>query len=238
MYTNVMDTELDTALLSKSPIKVMIVDDQPLLRQALIDLLKKYTYFDIVGEADNGREAVRLALEIKPDVIIMDIAMPQMNGLEATRQIKEKLPSVAILVLTIYDDPEDILGILEAGAAGYLMKDVFGSTVINAIMSIVAGERVLSESILNQVLKCASRYPFKPLRIDTNEKLTTRELEILKLLVKGISNRDIANALGLERNTVRSHLATIFSKLRVSSRTEAVTVGLRSGLLTNNDLEF
>jgi two-component system, NarL family, response regulator LiaR len=226
-------------LLSKSQIiNIMVVDDQPLLRQALTDLLKKYVDFNIIGEAGDGEEAVRLALEHKPDVIIMDIAMPRMNGLEATRQIKQKLPSVSILVLTIYDDLEDIMGILEAGAAGYLLKDVFGEMVINAVRSIVAGESVLSTNILNKVLKYVNGYPSKPTRLEHFEALTTRELEILKLLVKGISNKDIAIQLGLEVNTIRNHLAIIFSKLRVSSRTEAVTVGLKSGLLNTKDLDY
>lgn len=231
-----MNSEVNMTLFDKSQIKIMIVDDQPLLRQALTELLMKYSEFTIVAEASDGVEAVKLAIEFKPDVIIMDIAMPKMNGLEATRQIKEKLPSIAILILTIYDDPEDILGILEAGAAGYLMKDVFGEAVINAIKSIIAGERVLSEKILNHVLKFASGYPFGALSSDDYGKLTKREFEILKLLAKGISNKDIANVLGLEINTIRSHLYAIFSKLRVSSRTEAVIIGLKIGLITNRDL--
>jgi two-component system, NarL family, response regulator LiaR len=231
-----MLTNLDTKTLHKTQTKVMIVDDQPLLRQALTYVLKKCDEFSIVGEAADGEEAVQLALEHKPDIIIMDIAMPRMNGWEATRRIKEQLPSVAILVLTIYDDPEDIIGILEAGAAGYLMKDVFGDAVVSAIKSIVNGERVLSDSIIKHLLKYTRKHPIKPKQFDSHEKLTMREIEILKLLASGISNKDIANVLGLEVSTVRSHLAIIFSKLRVGSRTEAVTFGIRSGLLTDEDL--
>jgi two-component system, NarL family, response regulator LiaR len=223
-------------LFSKSKTKIMVVDDQPLMRQALIELLTKYSEFTVVAEAADGVEAVELAMKLNPDVIIMDIAMPKMNGYEATRRIKEKFPSIAILILTIYDDPEDIMGILEVGAAGYLMKDVLGDAVINAIRSIIIGERVLSEKVLNQVLRFAPTFSTNLPNSNDYESLTKRELEILKLLVKGISNKDIAKALGLEINTIRSHLATIFSKLRVGSRTEAVTVGLRIGLLNKKDL--
>lgn len=214
----------------------MIADDHPLLRQALRHLLAKYRDLKVIAEANDGEEAVKLTAELMPDVVVMDIAMPKLNGLEATRQIKARCPSVAVLVLTVHSDIEYVLGILEAGAAGYLMKSVFGEEVIGAIRSVVAGETILSPPVLKQILKYACRCPIKPVRLDTKEKLSIRELEILKLLCKGTSNKDIARFLSLSERTVKSYLVNIFSKLRVSSRTEAVIIGLKHGFLNMDDL--
>ncbi len=230
-------SNIDPGRVSKNKITILIADDQPLLRQALRNLLEKYEDFKIIAEASNGEEAVQLATELIPDVVIMDIAMPKLNGLEATRQIKAKCSQVAILVLTVHDDIGYILGILEAGAAGYLMKTVFGKEVINAIRSTVTGETVLSAPVSKQLLKYAHRYPIKPFHLDARQKLSTRELEILKLLAKGISNKDIAQFLNIGERTVKSYLVDIFNKLGVSSRTEAVITGLRHGFLNIDELE-
>jgi len=215
----------------------LIADDHPLLRQALRHFLEKYEDFEIIAEAGDGEEAVKLVEEMTPDVVVMDIAMPKLNGLEATRQIKAKCPAVAVLVLTVHSDIEYILGILDAGAAGYLIKNVFGEEVVNAIRSVVTGETILSAPVLSQLLKCARRYPTRPFHLDAKEKLSTRELEILKLLSKGIRNKDIARFLNLSERTVKSLLVDIFAKLRVGSRTEAVIIGLRQGFLNFDDLE-
>ena len=218
-------------------INILLADDHPLLRKALRDLLVQQDDFEIVAEASNGQEAVRLATELVPDVVIMDISMPGINGLEATRQIKMKYPSIAILVLTIHTDSEHILGILEAGAAGYLTKSVFGDEIIAAIRSVVAGETVLATSVFQQILKHAIRYMTKPLVLEGGEKLTTREMEILKLAARGMNNKDIAKELNLSLRTVKGYLVEIFSKLKVGSRTEAVITGLRAGFLSLKDLE-
>ena len=170
-------------------------------------------------------------------MVIMDITMPKLNGLEATRQIKAKCPGIAILVLTVHSDSDHILGILETGAAGYLTKTVFGEEVIHAVRGVASGEAVLSTPILQQVLKNALRLRSKPLNLDAGEKLTSRDLGILKLAARGMSNKDIALKLDLSPRTVKVYLANIFSKLRVGSRTEAVITGLRAGFLTLDDLE-
>lgn len=234
---SIESSHAETDQIGDKKITVLIADDQPLLRQALRYLLEKHQDFMIVAEAGDGEEAVKLTTELMPDVVIMDIAMPKLNGLEATRQIKAKCPAVAILVLTVHSDIEYILGILEAGAAGYLMKNVFGEEVVNSIRSVVTGETILSAPVLTQLLKYARRYPTKPFHLDTNEKLSTRELEVLKLLAKGISNKDIAQFLNISERTVKSYLVDIFSKLRVGSRTEAVIIGLRHGFLNIDELE-
>ena len=222
---------------SVKQIRILLVDDHYLIRQALRCLLEKNADIQIVGEASDGEEAVSLNTEVHPDVIIMDIAMPKMDGLEATQQIKSQFPSVAILVLTIHNEPEDILSILDAGASGYLMKDVFGDDVLNAIRAVVNGEIVMSPTVFKQIYKYARRYPIKPVKLDFNEELAIRELEILKLVAKGVSNKEIAQTINLSSNTIKSYLTSIFSKLRVGSRTEAVIVGLKCGFLTINDLE-
>ncbi len=220
-----------------NPIRVVVVDDHPLLRQALRTVLEKQPDFRVVGEAGDGAEAVRLAELIAPDVVIMDIGMPVMNGIEATRAIKAKCPQTAVLVLTVHNDSEHVLGILDAGAAGYLIKSVFGEEIINAVRAVVTGETIFSAQVFQQLLKHAIRYPSKPILLGTGEKLSARELEILKMAAKGLGNKDIAQQSNLSLRTVKGYMVEIFSKLGVASRTEAVITGLRAGLLTLNDLE-
>ena len=215
---------------------IVLVDDHPLLRSALRSILEKQPDLKIIAEADNGEEAVRLAKELAPDIIIMDITMPGLNGLEATRQIKALNPGIAILALTVHSDSEHILGILEAGAAGYLTKSVFGEEVIQAIRAIIAGETVLSTQVFKELFKHVIRNKAKQVDLGSGDKLTSREHEILRLVTRGMSNKDIAQALNLSLPTVKSYLADVFSKLRVSSRTEAVITSLRAGFLTLDDL--
>lgn len=218
-------------------IRIMLADDHPLLRQALKSALEKQPDFEVITEASDGEEAVKLATELVPDVVIMDISMPNLNGLEATKQIKTKCPSVAILVLTVHSDSEHILNILQAGAGGYLTKSVYGDEVIHAVRALVSGETVLSPSVSRQVIKYASRHITKSPDLDAGDKITARELEILRLAAKGISNRDIALRLDLSLRTVKGYMADLFLKLNVASRTEMVIVGLRKGILSLNDLE-
>ncbi len=223
----------------KQPTKTRIVlaDDHPLLRKALRDLLEKETAFQIVGEAGDGAEAVRLAGELTPDVVIMDISMPNLDGLQATQQIKQKYPGVAVLVLTVHTDDECILDILKAGAAGYLLKSAFGDEVIHAVKAVATGDMVLSAPIGQRLLKQAARFPTRPVHLEAGEKLSARELEVLKLTARGLSNKDVASALGIKQRTVKGHLGDIFAKLRVASRTEAVIVGLQAGFLSMDDVK-
>jgi NarL family two-component system response regulator LiaR len=220
----------------KGKISILIADDHPLLRKALRDLLGKQPDLQIVAEAEDGEMAIELADKLLPDVIIMDIAMPKLNGLEATRHIKAKHPNIAILVLTVHDDSEHILSILDAGAAGYLTKRVFGEDIIAAIRLIVAGESVLTAPVLKQVMKHTIKFPTKVSKRPEHEVLTNRELDILKMAAQGISNKDIATRLNLSLRTIKGHMVEIFSKLNVGTRTEAVIKGLRSGLLNINDI--
>ncbi len=217
--------------------RILLADDHPLLRQALKDLLEKEAAFEIAGEAGDGEEAVRLTTEIMPDVVIMDISMPNMDGLQATRQIKARCPNVAVLVLTVHTDDECILEILKAGAAGYLIKSAFGDEVIHAVRAVATGDMVLSAPIGQRLLKQAARFPTRPVLLEAGEKLSTRELEVLKLTARGLSNKDVASALGIKLRTVKGHLADVFSKLRVASRTEAVIAGLQAGFLSLDDIQ-
>jgi len=218
-------------------ITILLADDHPLFRQSIRSVLDEERDFQIVGEVGDGEEAVRLANELQPDVVLMDITMPKLDGLEATRRIKASHPDMAVLVLTIHSDDQHIIGILEAGAAGYLTKSVFGEEVVQSVRGVVAGEMVLSPSIGQRLLKQAARYPTKSVPLEAGERLSARELEIIKLAARGMSNKSIAADLGLTVRTVKGHLANVFSKLNVGSRTEAVIVGLRVGFLSIDDIE-
>jgi NarL family two-component system response regulator LiaR len=218
-------------------ITILIADDHPLLREALRNVLEKQTDFKVVAEAGDGEAAVKLAVKLVPDIVIMDISMPVLNGLEATRIIKEKCPRTAVLVLTVHNDIEHVLGILEAGADGYLTKSVFGEQVPNAVRSLANGDTILTSQIFKHLLQHAIRYPTKPTIINNGQNLTSRDMEILKLAAKGLNNKDIALKTNLSLRTVKGYMVDLFTKLNVSSRTEAVITGLRTGIITLSDLD-
>lgn len=216
---------------------ILIVDDHPLVCKAVRNELLEDGHFNVVAEAHNGLDAVRLAIKLKPDIVIMDIGLPELNGIEAIRKIKTANPDTIVLVLTVYEDIEHILGILESGADGYLTKNIMIEDIVQSVRLAVAGEAVLSHDVFQKVVKYAIRNNVKPLDSNLTIKLTTRELEILNLLSKGLSNKEIADTLKLKIRTVKSHLVVIFSKLNVMSRTEAVTFGLRSGLIKIGNMD-
>jgi len=213
-------------------IRVLIADDHPLICFALKKIFEDYSDIEVVAEVGDGEAAVKTALELTPDIVIIDITMPVLNGLEATRQIKAKCPGVLILVLTVHSDIEHIFGIFEAGADGYLTKSVLGQEVVHFIRGLIAGETVLSSEVFKLVLKHAMRYPIKPVTLTKVEHLTCREQEILLLAANGMGNQEIAEQLGLRSSTIKSHFVEIFLKLGVRSRTEAVINALRSGVIT------
>lgn len=224
MYRDQFDTE--------KKIKIILADDHPLMRDSIKMHLENDPDIEVIGEANDGEEAVKLALALEPDVIIMDISMPKLNGLEATKQIKSQRPGITVLVLTVHSDTEHILKILEAGAAGYVTKNITGEKLLQTIRLILSGESVLSDDIMDNLLVHALRYPLhSPLPVG-GEKLSSRELEILRLATMGKSNKQISQELDINLRTVKGHFVKIFSKLNVNSRTEAVVTGLRSGLIT------
>jgi DNA-binding NarL/FixJ family response regulator len=232
------DLDSGTKPKKKAPISIVIADDHPLFRQSIKNLLESENDLKVIGEAGDGKEAIRLAAELQPDIVLMDITMPRVDGLEATRRIKATQSNIAVLVLTIHSDDQHIIGILEAGAAGYLTKSVFGEEVIQSVRAVVTGEMVLSQEVGQRLLKQAARYPIKSIPLQAGEKLSPRELEIIRLAAQGLSNKSIAADLGLNVRTVKGHLVNIFAKLNVSSRTEAVIAGLRSGFLSEDDIQL
>lgn len=218
-----------------STIKVLLVDDHPLIRQAVRSILEKEADISIVGEACNGKQAIEMVDKLSPNVVMMDYSMPGMDGLEATGKIKALYPDVLVLMLTVLDDDQSIRAIMQAGASGYLVKSVFGQEVIQAVRAVAAGDMVLSPNIGKKLISQAARHPLRPVKLDGGERLSVRELEVLKLAAAGMSNKEIASELKLNLRTVKGHFADIFAKMGVGSRTEAVTAGLRAGLLTIDD---
>jgi len=217
-------------------IKILIADDHAVVREGTRQILEQEADMDVVAEAADGEEAVRLAGSSKPDVAIIDIAMPKLDGIEATKQIKTLYPAIAVLILTAYDDDQFVFSLLEAGAAGYLLKSVRGSELIEAVRAVYVGESVLHPAIARKVLNRFVPVSGQPQRQKPAEVVSEREMEILKLATRGLSNQDIANELRLSLRTVQAHLGHIFNKLQVGSRTEAVVRALKDGWITLDDI--
>jgi DNA-binding NarL/FixJ family response regulator len=216
-------------------IRVLLADDHAVVRQGTRELLEHQTDLEVVAEACDGKEAVHLALRKHPDVVIMDLAMPQLNGIEATRQIKAVAPGIAVLVLTAHDSDQYVFAFLEAGAAGYLLKDVSVDELVKAIRAVHAGESVLHPAITRKVINRFAHTESRQNGGDALDQLTDRELEVLRMAARGLSNRDIARELGISIRTVQTHLSNVFNKMGVGSRTEAVMHGLKIGLITLDD---
>ncbi len=216
-------------------ITVIIADDHAIVREGTRQLLECEEDLEVVGEAADGEEAVNLVTRLKPNVAIIDISMPKLNGIEATKQIKSLVPTTAVLILTIYDSEQYIFALLEAGAAGYLLKNVHSHDLIEAIRAVHNGESVLHPVVARKVL---SRFVSSAQKHEENPEdlLSERELQVLKLAARGMSNKAAADELSLSVRTIQAHLAHIFDKLQVGSRTEAILYGLKKGWLSLEDV--
>ncbi len=212
--------------------RILLADDHHMVRQGIRQLLEREVDFEVVGEADNGLEAVRLASELKPDVVVMEAHMPKLDGVEATRRVKAEHPQSAVLILTSSEQEEYIVELVAAGAGGYLLKSAYGEELVQAIRSVRAGEFVCDTALAHKLLK---RAPHLPVQVNATEYLTQRELEVLKLVAKGMSNSNIAEQLGIGTRTVKHHLMNVFDKMGVTSRTEAVLKALRHGWVSPDD---
>ena len=214
---------------TKEAIQIVIAEDHALVREGTRQILENHPGLEVVGEAEDGEEAVALVSRLKPNVVLMDIAMPKLNGIEATRLIKKDSPATSVLILTAYDDDQYIFALLDAGAAGYLLKSVRGDELAQAVRAVAEGESVLHPAIAAKVFK---RYTRSDQAVDEEiEPLTDRESEVLAMAARGLSNKMIARELSLSDRTVQVHLSNIFGKLGVASRTEAVITALQRGLL-------
>jgi len=207
--------------LASKPIRVMLVDDHPMMRRGLATFLKVSDDIQVVGEAKNGAAAIQLCDEILPDVVLMDLVMPDMDGAAATRLIRQKHPQVRVIVLTSFKEGEHVKNALEAGAIGYLLKDVSGEDLVQAIRAAHAGRATLSPEAAQALVETTNQPPQPGLN------LTEREREVLTLMIEGLNNKQIADQLTVSLSTIKSHVSNILLKFGVVSRTEAVTLALR-----------
>ncbi|MHB1125756.1 MAG: response regulator [Bacillota bacterium] len=210
--------------------KLLVVDDHPLIREGLCKILQLEPAFQIVGEAANGEEAVSLAHQSRPDVVLMDINLPVKNGIDACREITASLPQTRVIVLTVYDDERYVVDVFKAGASGYLLKDVEPDRLIEAIKTVAAGASFIHPSIAGKMLKEFNRLS-RAVEESQENPLSPREMEILNLIARGETNRSIAQKLYISEKTVKNHITNIFRKLEVDDRTEAVVWAIRAKIL-------
>ncbi len=216
------------------PLRVVIADDHLVVREGLRFILETQDAFELVGEAKDGDEAVQLASNLGPDVVLMDLRMPGTDGITAIKRIRDTAPSIAIVILTTYDEDELMLEGLQAGARGYLLKDVGRETLFNTMHAAARGETLLTGEVMQRVLR-RQRAPHTKAETEHRTALTERELEILGAITQGQRNKAVGARFGISERTVKAHLASIFTKLGVDSRTAAAAEGLKRGLVADAD---
>lgn len=228
--------EVDGGVKTGHRIRVVIGDDHPMVREGTKEMLGVDPGIVVVGEAEDGEQLIACVEREQPDVVVIDIRMPVVNGIEATRRIKAALPSTAVLILSAYDDDSYVFALIRAGATGYLLKDVSSRTLVEAVHQVHSGEPVLHPTIAKKVLaRVATAEDASPVPMPA--RLTEREQHVLRLAATGLNNAEIADVLSVSVRTVQTHLTQIFGKLDVGSRTGAVIAGLKMGLLRLDDLD-
>ncbi len=213
------------------PIRILLVDDHTLFRKGVRTLLEQMQGLEVVGEAASGEEAVTQAQELVPDVILMDIKMPVLSGIEATRNILQENPHIGVILVTMFDDPESVFSGMRAGARGYVLKEAEPEELRRAIEAAYLGEVILCPIMAKKVLTYFGGDSKRQQQGLPYEKLTQRELQVLQLAADGLSNKEIAQTLVISEKTVKNHIANIFSKLNVNDRTQAILYALRKGLV-------
>jgi DNA-binding NarL/FixJ family response regulator len=213
----------------KTAIRILITDDHAVVREGLSAMLSREKDFQVVGEAVNGREAIEKARELKPDMVLMDLRMPEIDGIEAMRQIKAEIPAMKFIILTTYDNDEYIFKGIEAGARAYLLKDAPREELFKAIRAVNRGESLIEPAIAGRVL---DRFAELSRQVQTPETLSGQEVKVLTLMAKGAGNKSIATTLNIGESTVKTHIQNIFHKLGVNGRTEAVTEAIKKNIIT------
>lgn len=211
-------------------IRILIADDHTMVRQGLSQICNTETDMQVVGQAANGQEACQLASQVEPDVVVMDINMPILDGVQATRYITKAQPKVGVIILTMYRQDQYVFEAIKAGARAYLLKDADGDELLRAIRAVANGEALLDSAIALKMMEEFRRLQGDPVRVDGVTQLTERELTILRLVTQGLDNVEIGDRLGLSEKTIRNRLTTIFEKLHVNNRIQAALYALRRGL--------
>ena len=209
-------------------VRVVIADDQTLFRAGLARLLNEDPRVEVIGQAVDGVDAAKLAAKLKPDVVLMDLKMPNLDGIEATRQIVEADPSVKVLILTTFETDNHVIQALKVGASGYVLKDSSAEAIVSSIVAVMSGERVMASAVANRVLEMLTGTTTPK---EFYDGLTNREIEILKLLANGMANKQIAYRLKISEKTVRNHVSNTYEKLGIYDRSQAVLYAVRKGLV-------
>ena len=210
------------------PVRVVVVDDQALFRTGLARLLNEDERIEVVGQAEDGLAALSVVAKLKPDVVLMDLKMPNLDGIEATRRMLANNPETKVLILTSFDADTSIIQALKAGAAGYVLKDSQAEGIVSSILAVMSGERVMASAVAQRVLDMLTGTIIPK---EFYDGLTTREVEILKLLASGMANKQIAYKLGISEKTVRNHVSNMYEKLQIFDRAQAVLYAVRKGLI-------
>ena len=215
------------------PITILIVDDHALLRQGIKKVLDLESDLSVIGEAGDGEEAIAMALQLRPDIVLLDVNMPKKNGLQVTKELRQLVPDIKIVLLTIHDDESYVIEVIKAGASGYLLKDIEPGMLVKAIRIVHSGESFIYPTLARRLFfeSGQEKSSESPRNRNSQDSLTSREVEVLQLIGQGLSNQEMAKRLFLSEKTVKNHLTNIFRKINVSDRTQAVIYAIRNKIV-------